>query len=190
MILDGPVLAIYAAGLSSALAVLRFFEFLESRERLHFSVYAAEIFSEDPAAAGKPRPEVVIIAIGNRAPFSLHVTGISFMLRSGRGLMQLNPPVGMPTLPKRLEPSEGMTWVMLPGKLREALGPRGVDEIKTVVANDGSGRKYERELTRSEREHLRKVLGPALASWQQRLGAWAHRRWWSRPRRRGGPRTS
>lgn len=175
------VLAVYAALLSSALGFLRWLDFRQARERLHFSVYAAEILSEDPS---EPRQSVVTIAIGNRAPFPLHITSIAFIMRSGSGLMQLNPPLGMPKLPQRLEPSQGFNWMLLPDKLREGLGDRGVDEIRTVLAYDGSGRRYERELTGWEREHLRKVIGPELTTWRQRLGAWSHRRWWTRPRPR------
>lgn len=184
MTVDGSlVVAIYAAVVSSALAILRILDFRQSRERLHFNVYAAEVLSEDPAAQGKPRPQIVTIAIGNRAPLPIHVTSIAFILRSGTGLMQLNPPLGTPKLPQRLEPSQGFNWVLLPDKLRESLGDRDVDEIRTVLAYDGSGWKYEREITRWEREHLREVVGPQLTTWRQRLGAWVHRRWWSRPRR-------
>jgi len=158
------VLAIYAAIVSTTLAIVRLVEFRASRERLHFSVYAAEIFSADPTLKDKPRPEMIAIHAGNRAPFPLHITHIGFMLRRGTGLFS-NPIPGQAPLPKKLEPSEGLTWLMLPDKLREALGALGVNEIAKVYAYDGSSRKYERRLTRGERKHLRPLLGPAPQPW-------------------------
>jgi hypothetical protein len=172
------VVAIYAAVVSTVLGIVRLIDFRTSRERLHFSVYVAELWTKDPAWREKPRPEFVAIAIGNRAPMPLHITSVGFMLRRGTGLYS-NPIPGLtPALPKRLEPSEGLTWYMLPAALQ---GGVSVDQLQAVYAFDGASRRYVRPISRQEREQLRKVIGPELTSWQQRLAAWWRRRWWTRP---------
>lgn len=108
--LDGAVVvATYAAALSSVLAIVRLIEFRQVRERLHFSVYSAELHSGDPATRNAPNPKFVAIAVGNRAPWPLHITHVGFTLARGTALYS-NPIPGLsPTLPKKLEPSEGLT---------------------------------------------------------------------------------
>lgn len=168
----GIILAVYSAVLASVLAVIRILDWTEAHQRIHFAVYPGEIVSGDPALKDKPRPLYTIISIGNRASFPLHIVHIGFTLRGGSALMQMQPPLGSPRLPTKLEPSEGFAWVMVPENIREVLGDRGVDEIAEVYANDGAGRLYGRSLTRREREGLRKSIGPPLTTWQQRLSAW------------------
>lgn len=119
------VLAIYAAIVATVVAVVRIIDWFQAGERLHFSVYPADVMSEAPDYKLKPHSKAVIVAVGNRAPFPLHVTHIAFKLRRGTALMQLRPPAGTPTLPKKLEPSEGLSWVMVPENIRKELGEGG-----------------------------------------------------------------
>lgn len=170
------VIAVYAAVVSSVLAVMRLTEFRQGRERLHFSVYAGQLHSADPALLGLPKPEYVVIAIGNRAPFAVHITHIGFTLRGGTALLT-NPIAGGITLPKKLEPTEGLIWLIEPDRLAENM-PDCTDDLLDVYAFDGSGRRYERRITRKEREQLRRLVGPKLTTW----GACV-RAWWIRRRR-------
>ncbi len=111
--LELDVLAAYAAVVATILGVLRVIEWRETRQRLHFSIYPADLMSELPDYKLKRESTVLVIAVGNRAPYPLHVTHIAFRLRRGTALMQMRPPAGAPTLPKKLEPSEGLDWLMV-----------------------------------------------------------------------------
>jgi hypothetical protein len=154
---DGaPAIAIYGAGLSTALAVIRLVEFWQARQRLHFSVWRAHIVGEGERVDSTP--EVVIVSIGNRAPFAVHITSVGLALRSKSALTQLRPATGSDPLPRKLEPSEGLKQIFLPGKLLERLDERDADEIVGAFAFDGSSRRYARSLTHVERQELRELL--------------------------------
>lgn len=141
---------------------MKLFEFREARQRLHFSVYVAELWTDDPAQQGKPRPEYVAIAIGNRAPMPLHITSVGFMLRRGTGLFSNAIPGLTPILPKRLEPSEGLTWYMLPAALQKSVS---VDQLRDVYAFDGASRRYETSMaSRSEEMPSARQSAAALSS--------------------------
>lgn len=152
----GDVLAIYAAAVSSTLAVLRVVEFRSSRRRVHLRIANSLLYSANPA---RPKPtSVLAIHIGNRAPFPLHISSVGLMLKNGKGLyfMQI---AELPAIQQKLEPTAGTMLGIYPHKLAEAI--KTADEVKSVYCNVGSGETYERKISRAERKEITDALADA-----------------------------
>ncbi len=152
------LLAAYGAALASLLGVIRLVEFWESRKRIHFAVAHSVLFS---GGLVPDRTNVITIHVGNRGPIPIHLSSIGFLLKDRKGLLfqQIAELQFSQQLPSKVEPSEGFVMGVLPAKLGESLGGAdGVRKLAQVYCTDGSGRTYERRLTRRETQQIRKAI--------------------------------
>lgn len=152
------VVAIYGALVSSALGVLRVFEFLEGRRRIHFSVSYSTLLSGGPIAT---RTNLITIDIGNRGPVPIQLSSVGLRLRdkSGLALQQVAELWHSQQLPARVEPSSGFVMGLVPKNLGEAIGgANGVTRLARVYCTDGAGRVYSRRLSKRELTDIRKAI--------------------------------
>jgi hypothetical protein len=78
---------------------------------------------------------------------------VMLRLKDGTGLFA-NQFVGLPTLPRRIEPTESYLMPYDPMELARTLGNRSTSLVHKVYCMDEAEQKYERRLTKRERYEI------------------------------------
>jgi hypothetical protein len=155
------VLAVYAAVVSTALGVLRWIEFGESRRRIVFSVVLSEIVEPILISLGGSEPPtfrrtLLVVHLNNRGPVPIPLNKVSFMLKNGEGLI-FNQAAGMPQTDK-IDPSDSYMLGIEPAQLLKAIGPKGEGQVVRVQCHDRAGREYGRRISGADRKQIRLTL--------------------------------
>jgi len=154
-------LAIYAAAVSSALGVLRWIEFRETRRRVVFSLVLSELvepvmISLGGGTAPTLRRTLLVVHVNNHGPVAIPLSKVSFVLNNGQGLI-FNQAAGMP-LSDKIEPSDTYMLGIEPATLFKSIGPKGEGQVVRVQCHDRAGREYGRRITDADRKQISLTL--------------------------------